>query len=603
MSITVGLDFGTHQTKICLEDTSDPHHITHEFWKWDNGSYVLPSIIQINKDKTLTYGKVTDQVLIGRKRKYVEKPKDLQLPPVPDRPENLDLPIPEFPPEPIHSYTNEIGEIIEVPVSKLYGIETPVPRNNKYIKALNQWKNKCHQISKRYQKEINKYKLLREKFGIPEPKEPNLPPKPKPEDFQEISINKNLIASDEQKRAYNHWKNEIFYLKQEYNIKKEIRNNKVKEYNKKFLEWKKVCEDKKRVYNYLLDEHYASLEESPLIFKYFKQATFSIYHWEYFINPEELSILYLAYIIFNLEKKLDKNDFHIQMGVPTGESTMELKREQASLCLLKAYMLVEEVFENDYERFLSTPYDELIDLIPQISFSEDLKYEYGIMILPEAYAALSSLTERSKISSGMSIMLDLGGGTTDISFFTINEKGINKTPHIHHYESVPKGLNFILEFNKNSKKEIPTSIDDLDTEDLYVAVEEYQKEIKYVINSLIKFLYEDFRKTGKSKSQLTNAITNRPIIYAGGGSHFDILRREYVPFTDVIHCNKGILGFTNIKKERNINIPYSILATAFGLSVSIDEDRISISSIDEFFSNIKTGRSDKNGYEHGLTDI
>lgn len=53
MAITIGLDFGTHQTKICIENSDSPLHKTYEFFEWDKGVYAFPSIIQINKDHTL----------------------------------------------------------------------------------------------------------------------------------------------------------------------------------------------------------------------------------------------------------------------------------------------------------------------------------------------------------------------------------------------------------------------------------------------------------------------------------------------------------------------------------------------------------------------
>ena len=60
--VKVGLDFGTHQTKICVQRVPDEGHgePKYEFFQFEdlNGkkSYFLPSIIQINDDNTLSYG-------------------------------------------------------------------------------------------------------------------------------------------------------------------------------------------------------------------------------------------------------------------------------------------------------------------------------------------------------------------------------------------------------------------------------------------------------------------------------------------------------------------------------------------------------------------
>ena len=58
--ITVGLDFGTHQTKLCIEDKADINNPIYSFFPFEDlegkKNIILPSIIQINKDNTLSYG-------------------------------------------------------------------------------------------------------------------------------------------------------------------------------------------------------------------------------------------------------------------------------------------------------------------------------------------------------------------------------------------------------------------------------------------------------------------------------------------------------------------------------------------------------------------
>ena len=62
--IKIGLDFGTHQTKICVQRTPDEGRgePNYEFFKFNdlqgNWQYFLPSVIQINSDDTLSYGYV-----------------------------------------------------------------------------------------------------------------------------------------------------------------------------------------------------------------------------------------------------------------------------------------------------------------------------------------------------------------------------------------------------------------------------------------------------------------------------------------------------------------------------------------------------------------
>lgn len=49
----IGLDFGTSQTKVCVFDISSG---VHKFYKWDNGTFFLPSTITIGNDGKCSYG-------------------------------------------------------------------------------------------------------------------------------------------------------------------------------------------------------------------------------------------------------------------------------------------------------------------------------------------------------------------------------------------------------------------------------------------------------------------------------------------------------------------------------------------------------------------
>ena len=59
MDITLGLDFGTHQTKLCMSYMPNNDTI-HEFIEFKNPegavTTLLPSVIQINNDDTLSIG-------------------------------------------------------------------------------------------------------------------------------------------------------------------------------------------------------------------------------------------------------------------------------------------------------------------------------------------------------------------------------------------------------------------------------------------------------------------------------------------------------------------------------------------------------------------
>ena len=57
--ITVGLDFGTHQTKVCVEN-KDGVELNYTFVKFEDAYnrhfFTLPSIVGVGKDDLLSYG-------------------------------------------------------------------------------------------------------------------------------------------------------------------------------------------------------------------------------------------------------------------------------------------------------------------------------------------------------------------------------------------------------------------------------------------------------------------------------------------------------------------------------------------------------------------
>lgn len=590
MAITVGLDFGTHQTKICIENSDTPLHKTYEFYEWEEGVYALPSIIQINKDHTLRYGSIDlDSCLITRKKKIVADPGELTLPTQPVEP---DIPIvdePKMPPQPVYTFVTDGGISMTIPYKDLYGIGRPLPQKKGKSDPMKIWHKKCQKLKLDYEKRKRKWVHMGGKrLGLPMPVEPVYPPKPEETDLVSVvpeSINPQLIASKEQKEEYQSWLNQCALLKKQYNKAVERRDWHISQYKKEIKTWESECERIKRNYAYRKKQYEESLVEYPMVYRYFKQATFSAYLWDYEIKPQDLTVLYLAYIIFRLEERFGM-DFSIQMGIPASKATFNRLKPLASGYLIQAIRLVEDIFQNDFEKFLATPYEELLSKIPKYEYSEDLKMQYGLIILPEAYAALRSLTANSRIPRGMSIMLDMGGGTTDISFFVIEDNG---EPHIYHFESIAKGLNFFLEYeDRHSFRTIDFSkkkeLEDVPRDVFNNAFKEFKGNIDTVIKNLTDFLHQDTISRGFMKSAFRDAVQNRPAIYTGGGCYDNRMRKPIFDFSDVKYIDKKILGIPNVVAENRVTIPYSLMATAFGLSIQRLDDEIEVSKKEDLFA-------------------
>lgn len=325
--------------------------------------------------------------------------------------------------------------------------------------------------------------------------------------------------------------------------------------------------------------------------RYFKQAAFCVNsHIEMpQINAMFFSCWYLAYILFDLEKQYGTN-FTIQMGVPSDSEHLDETKQIAVRILASAYKLVEEVYKNDKDAFLATNMRTLVERTKIVPYSDELKDEYGILVFPEAYACLMPLTSKGKISTGMNLMIDIGGGTTDISFFTIE----NNKPQVYDFFSVDKGLNFLtetkasdmksrLDSNVNSQNEIKEPLKQI-----------YVREINETCKSLLNRLAKEFKKqTIFSVSALNNALENRPLIYCGGGSMFKTLQHTYSGFKDkkqISHNEwdtKSIDQLDEIIKEGLC----PILSTAYGLSISVASDNIEQKSFEDIFENLRNNIS------------
>lgn len=342
-----------------------------------------------------------------------------------------------------------------------------------------------------------------------------------------------------------------------------------------------------------LNYGYVTKSHGSRIIRYFKQATFTSSNtWLSKSEATLYSIWYIAYILFDLEDVYETN-FTIQMGVPSDGSHLESQRQLAVSIVLSAYNLVEDVFENNKDAFLKSTISELREKTKIIKYSKEKKEEYGILVFPEAYACLMPLVANSKISGGMSLMIDIGGGTTDISFFTFeNDKYNPKNSKLRVYDfmSINKGLNFLTDSSMLSDNERIDSNVGNSSELDKKSINRFKEELNNICASLRGRLYKEFRVQGDLPDiRFEEALDRRPIVYTGGGSSFSILRNGYHGFKDIIHINQNNWK-TSVIDDLSTIVSLNlcpILSTAYGLSISRPNDKIICEPFREIFSGIR----------------
>lgn len=522
MAKVVGFDFGTHQTKVCIADNDDPRNVVYEFLPFPNSPtgevcYVMPSMVQINTDKTISYGWVDEG-------KCIELINDKLAP-------NAPLFVEELPHEPSYPEPPVRPDLITKETALQLIIEANTRKKAIYGKRSR---------------------------GIPKTEE----------NIAKLVELKNLKNEKAYKDAYQSWERKCAFLKSSFNkdLEETIARNKIR----------------KDDYDALLKEARTPKPQSYLNFKY---SVFSGQDTRNVLSAEQVSLFYITYIIFLLEEKYG-TDFSIQFGVPASPQTYKQLRNLATRLIIRAFQLVEDVFENDIDRFLSTSYEELMALSALPEFSEKVKEEYGIMIIPEASACLRAIVAAGRLPEGkLHIMMDIGGGTTDISFFVVN----NHEPIIYWFRSVPQGLNFIREAPGNGDK--------------------YRQIINDTVKNLKRELSQEFLETGNPIHFMEDAMNGNVVVYNGGGSAEKGLCRPYQYFTTVrrisdilpIHFHQDeILGLSHI------------LSNSYGLSNQIDNEDVAVrlrpfnELLKKYKEQVKEAKKDPvhhSEYEHGLSDF
>ena len=274
------------------------------------------------------------------------------------------------------------------------------------------------------------------------------------------------------------------------------------------------------------------------IIKYFKQAAFRSVSPNKKMSQEQAyyySIWYISYILFELEEVFGQN-FTIQMGAPTDSIHIDVVKQIATRIIASSYRLVEDIFKNNKKEFLETDIETLKELTELVAYSDEVKEEYGLLVFPEAYACLLPLISQKKIATGMNLMIDIGGGTTDISFFTIeNEDGnVNgkPKPQVYDFYSINKGLNYLTCAEDKDETILNSNIKD-ETEIVKQRRKFFIDDVTNICNNIQNRLTSEFKlQTTLNTSRLFDALKNRPLIYCGGGSTFSSLRVGYAGFID-----------------------------------------------------------------------
>ena len=564
--INIGLDFGTHQTKVCIEDSTDPRNITYRFLKFFEGTkdetYFLPSIVQINEDNTVTYGRLDYETVKRAHGEVKREPKPVLV--LPEKPQKEKYP--ERPKE-----------------EKVLTFEEFKEKKDHEAREAN---------SKKFQKKLSTQALKKMLLKL-----------------TNIDLELNQLRSEygsyvkeaENRIRHQHKKNiEIWTREAE----------KVDRCNKERLSsWEKECKRLKEKHETDLKNWFKPLSLiSKNIYRYFKIASFSkSYTWEREIDSIKVSIMYLAYVLFQIYKTVDK-DSTVQMGIPQSISDTAHSRWQvnnADRIFYSAYRMY-KYFDNE-EEFLKAKLPDLLEIAGRDFTEPDYETEPGLLVLPEAFASLITLTKEGKISRGLTLLMDIGGGSTDISLFNVIEKRGEYVPNISHILSVHKGLNHLfrlyVEDNEDVTIEDARNVFQKNPDDFEDYIFAFRKELAKEIQDKIYFpLIEVAKRSGITITQIKDALYTRPVIYTGGGGVYDAFIDTMYVFTDPMSMSKDFVSLKNITNKDLTDEELSILSVSYGLSVPQMREP-EMTPLAKLFEHIKMVSEGHNQYEHGISDV
>ncbi len=518
VSVKIGLDFGTHYTKVCVEDSTDRRNRRYSFQKFldANGeaSFVLPSIVQLNKDNTLSYGFVnTDNAAMVEalpERDAPQKPNEPQYRSYRHFPEPAKPIAPSYPKakknaiNDLAALRDAIKEKERQEVAEQWAKEDQV----KYEKSLVEYEKKCRQ--------------------------------------REDDIAKNKEEVD----AYN----------------SDLRES----YERSMKRWGAYEQKRTRLI--------------PATYRSFKQMVFSDgFDWRFEIDPMLVSIWYLCYVFFDLDRDYGTQNLTVCMGTSSGRHNWQKNKEKATRIILTVYDLIENVFNHDREGFLQSTLDELKRVTAIKAFTQTAKDDNQIFVFPEAYANLNPLAKQKRFGAGVNAVVDIGGGTTDISIFVAP---MGEEVKIFDYESIPYGVNAIEKEGRKAH---------------FYAVESR-------IDRFSMKITKHAQSVGVKQVEATRIVNKRPIVFTGGGSMITELRRPYVGFTDIIHMGKAVSNNYSIDDAIEVAGKIPMLSTALGLALcgsDADIPLITYSKLFEIVAEAFSGKSEETEHaaDYGLADL
>ena len=262
------------------------------------------------------------------------------------------------------------------------------------------------------------------------------------------------------------------------------------------------------------------------------------------------------------------------------------------------------------EDFLRASIDYLKSVTTFNAYKIDYSQGSQVLVLPEAFAGLLTITQQGKIGIGMTLLVDIGGGSTDISLFNVISNRSGSVPNISRIISIHHGLNYIYSLYKEAHYEMDIE----DIRKLFAKnpsafkdeIDIFRRELASLVQKEIyRPLVHAALKQGISQERLWPIIEDRPVFFSGGGGVYDVFHKSVHVFSEPVSVSKDLLSLKNVTEKRISDVELSILSVAYGLSIPQVREPV-MTPLQQLFSHIyiHQERAERStGYEHGLSDV
>lgn len=294
-----------------------------------------------------------------------------------------------------------------------------------------------------------------------------------------------------------------------------------------------------------------------------KDETFYKYNDYQRFTPEFLSVVYITYVLFQVKDKIKKDNFKplhkdglvgrlldrkqiiseeisftCQLGIPTEWSqkkNLRRKRKFENIIILSELLMRKYI---TLENFASTTSSILVNDVKELQMSsqtnsiesfENKLNDLGLSVYPETAAGLTFIIRTRQIKPGYYAAMDIGAGSTDVSFFKVLE---NQTIRYLASESYLMAANNVyqiyagecqtIEQLKHAENRLHILLlkNNLG-EDEQRSIDKALLTVHNKLEKLLRKLYA--RRVHPYKNNILQKYTDQSIIMYGGGAQLPLL--------------------------------------------------------------------------------